>query len=118
MRDARQEGASALLASCRGGHLDVVQWLVMDCGVDVKSKVHICTVQHPLAVWLTCVRACCVSQRGSGAVLAACGAGRLDVVKWLVSEGRVKLKQFWSRVCRASLALLVLLSFVRSMMRL
>jgi hypothetical protein len=61
-----------------------------------------CSVRPRYAFTDLCVRACFVSQRGNGAVLTACGAGHLEVVKWLVSEGRVKLKRCRNKVCNHS----------------
>jgi hypothetical protein len=90
-----QDGVSALLAACACGHLDVARWLVTHAGSDPRSERNVvscrCSCCRPCVFLscrerLHCVLASCCDQRGQTALLLACGNGRLDVARWLVTD--------------------------------
>ncbi len=87
-----QECRTALLLACAHGHFDVAWWLVTHAGSDARSergKVSSRCCCGSFGCAGSDIASCLVSrcgQTGFTALLAACERGRLDAVRWLVTD--------------------------------
>ncbi len=96
-----QWGNTALLLACKGGHLEIAQWLVSSAGSNATTEQNaVCPFAGAVIPGSACMsapnvgevkdlRVCDVdvAQRGDSALLLACSNGHLDVARWLVSLG-------------------------------
>jgi ankyrin repeat protein len=87
-----QDGSTALLLTCRDGHIDVARWLVSEAGSDARSeRDHVCRRDDAAYSSVDFVSECgarddVLSQDGNSALLLASCDGHIDVAQWLVSE--------------------------------
>jgi hypothetical protein len=86
-----QDGWSALLAACAGGHLDVARWLVTHAGCDARSErgevsCRWCCGSSVAPGVTTLALGVWCDQNGWSALLAACANGHLGVARWLVTR--------------------------------
>ncbi len=101
-------GKTALHAAAEAGHLEVVQWLVVEAGLDPNQQDHFGeTALHAaaygghlaMAAWLVMeagVDPNQVGHQGASVLHAAVAEGHLEVVQWLVITASIDLDQVGS----------------------